>query len=46
MSLNLFGGENWVDLIANQTLNIEDEDITFAPYQCRWISNRSQNQHG
>jgi sucrose phosphorylase len=46
MSLNLFGGDNWVDLITNEVLDIEDEDIIFTPYQCRWISNKSQTKHG
>nr|WP_272213592.1 hypothetical protein [Marinicella sp. W31]MDC2879554.1 hypothetical protein [Marinicella sp. W31] len=38
MALNLIGGENWVDLISGETAS--DAKITFAPYQCRWITNK------
>ncbi|TPW32360.1 alpha-amylase [Martelella alba] len=40
MSLNLIGGENWVDLITGETIGQGNQKISFAPYQCRWISNR------
>ena len=40
MALNLIGGESWVDLIADEPVSGNGNKITFAPYQCRWISNR------
>ena len=40
MSLNLIGGENWVDLITGEQIAAGGNKIGFAPYQCRWISNR------
>ncbi|PRX09349.1 UNVERIFIED_ORG: sucrose phosphorylase [Martelella mediterranea] len=39
MALNLIGGENWVDLISGEP--VSDAKITFAPYQCRWITNKT-----
>tara|TARA_R110002126_G_scaffold201238_2_gene348818 strand:- start:117708 stop:119456 length:1749 start_codon:yes stop_codon:yes gene_type:complete len=39
-SLNLFDGENWKDLVSGQQLQEFGGDITFAPYQVRWITNQ------
>ncbi|MBB4123124.1 sugar phosphorylase [Martelella radicis] len=39
MALNLIGGERWVDLVTGETVG--DAKISFAPYQCRWITNRT-----
>lgn len=38
--LNLIDGDVWTDLISGETISSEQGPITFAPYQCRWISNR------
>ena len=35
--LNLIADENWVDLLAEESMG--EESITLAPYQCRWITN-------
>jgi len=40
MTLNLIEGESWQDLLAADDRFEIDRDIIFAPYQCRWISNR------
>ena len=39
-SLNLFDGENWKDLVSGQQLQEFGGEITFAPYQVRWITNQ------
>lgn len=41
MSLNLIGGDDWVDLLTGERLSEEVSEITFEPYQSRWISNRA-----
>ena len=38
--LNLIADEDWHDLLTGE--DIGTQDIAFAPYQCRWISNTSQ----
>ena len=40
LSLNLIGGENWRDIIADEAIANDDVEIVFAPYQCRWITNQ------
>lgn len=40
MSINLIGGEGWVDLLSGEAISATGTDIPFAPYQCRWITNR------
>ena len=40
MSINLITGMKWVDLLSVEAIDPSRGDITFAPYQCRWISNR------
>ncbi|HDR27069.1 alpha-amylase family glycosyl hydrolase, partial [Rhodovulum sp.] len=40
VAINLIGGETWVDLLSGETISSTGPDIPFAPYQCRWISNR------
>ncbi len=42
MSMNLIGGEDWYDLLSGETVRSLRDDIEFAPYQCRWITNRKQ----
>ena len=40
IALNLIDGDAWTDLISGDTLPATIQPIRFAPYQCRWISNR------
>ncbi|MBK1634311.1 sugar phosphorylase [Rhodovulum adriaticum] len=40
ISINLIGGEDWVDLLSGETISPTGPEIPFAPYQCRWITNR------
>lgn len=41
MALNLIGGDEWFDLLCGEDVNNDDSgEITFAPYQCRWVTNR------
>ncbi len=40
MSLNLIGGDRWHDLLSGETVRELGDDISFEPYQCRWITNR------
>jgi sucrose phosphorylase len=39
-SINLIDGEEWVDLLSGEHIDPAGSEITFAPYQSRWISNR------
>ncbi|MEQ6250028.1 sugar phosphorylase [Sulfitobacter sp. HNIBRBA3233] len=36
-ALNLIDDETWIDLLSGET--VDADEITLAPYQCRWISN-------
>ena len=38
-SLNLISGESWIDLLSGDVIEPLGEEIHFAPYQCRWITN-------
>ncbi|MEM0898767.1 MAG: sugar phosphorylase [Pseudomonadota bacterium] len=40
MSINLIGGDSWLDLLSGENVDAERGDIEFAPYQCRWVTNR------
>lgn len=40
VSINLISGENWVDLLTGEVFHAAQGGVTFAPYQCRWITNR------
>jgi len=40
-SLNLIEGETWIDLLTDEPIEPLNNDIVFAPYQCRWITNRT-----
>ncbi|ACT59558.1 sugar phosphorylase [Hirschia baltica] len=42
VSINLIGGHDWFDLLSGEKVNEHTSEITFAPYQCRWITNRSK----
>ncbi len=40
VAINLISGEEWVDLLSGETFHAAKGTVSFAPYQCRWISNR------
>ncbi len=40
MSLNLIDGDDWTDLLSGESIREFGGSIQFAPYQCRWITNR------
>jgi len=40
-ALNMIEDEAWVDLLSGEPIPTDADTITLAPYQCRWISNRS-----
>ncbi|WP_425417462.1 sugar phosphorylase [Oricola indica] len=40
VSINLITGMAWKDLLSGEAIDPARGDIIFAPYQCRWISNR------
>lgn len=40
ISINLIEGEDWYDLLSGEKVDLSVPNITFAPYQSRWISNR------
>ncbi len=39
-AVNLIEGETWLDLLTGEEIDANGEDIVFAAYQCRWITNR------
>jgi len=39
-AMNLIADVNWMDLLSGDRLSADQETITLAPYQCRWITNR------
>ncbi|ALI56687.1 sugar phosphorylase [Celeribacter marinus] len=39
-SINLIEGEEWWDILTGARIDPAKRDLTFAPYQCRWLSNR------
>ena len=41
LSINLIDGEDWFDLLSDDTVDHKEGVITLAPYQCRWITNRA-----
>lgn len=41
MSMNLIDDEVWVDLLNGEQVDMMQDTITLAPYQCRWITNRA-----
>ncbi|WP_233491802.1 sugar phosphorylase [Nioella nitratireducens] len=40
-AVNLIDGEPWLDLLTGEEILPVGAEIPFAPYQCRWISNRA-----
>lgn len=41
MSLNLIESSVWADLLSGEAISASGGEITLAPYQTRWISNRA-----
>jgi len=40
VALNLIEGDTWFDILSGETIDPVGEPFSFAPYQCRWITNR------
>ncbi|MEO0764755.1 MAG: sugar phosphorylase [Pseudomonadota bacterium] len=40
-AMNLIDDEDWVDLLTGEVIDTSVGTITLAPYQCRWITNRT-----
>ncbi|CUI74250.1 sugar phosphorylase [Cognatishimia activa] len=40
LSMNLIDDEQWIDLLTGEAVDMNEENLTLAPYQCRWITNR------
>lgn len=40
-ALNLIEDQVWLDLLSDTVVDTTDSEITVAPYQCMWITNRS-----
>ena len=39
--INLIEDDVWIDLLAGDKIDVAGPGIPFAPYQCRWITNRT-----
>ncbi|MGB3246319.1 MAG: alpha-amylase family glycosyl hydrolase [Sulfitobacter sp.] len=39
-AMNLIDDETWVDVLSGEPIDMTQDAITLAPYQCRWITNR------
>ncbi|GAA4225398.1 sucrose phosphorylase [Sagittula marina] len=40
-AMNLIADEHWIDLLTGETLHPEEDGVKLAPYQCRWITNKT-----
>lgn len=40
-AMNMIDDEDWVDLLSGQSIDTAQDTIALAPYQCRWITNRT-----
>jgi sucrose phosphorylase len=40
-ALNLIEDQLWVDLLSGDVIDATASEITLAPYQCLWITNRT-----
>ena len=40
VALNLIEGDSWFDLLSGDVIEPVAASLEFAPYQCRWITNR------
>lgn len=38
-SMNLIDGETWVDFLSGEDIDMSQDAIVMAPYQCRWTTN-------
>ncbi|KPB01229.1 sugar phosphorylase [Ahrensia marina] len=43
VSLNLIDGNDWIDLLTGDPIESLEGDLTLAPYQTMWITNRMPN---
>jgi sucrose phosphorylase len=41
ISMNLIDDDEWIDLLTGEKIDMMQEAISLAPYQCRWITNRA-----
>ncbi len=41
MSMNLIDDETWIDLLTGEEIDMNNDAVTLAPYQCVWITNRA-----
>jgi len=41
VAMNLIDDEHWYDLLSGEQIDVNQDIITLAPYQCRWITNRT-----
>ncbi|SEQ69729.1 sucrose phosphorylase [Thalassovita taeanensis] len=39
-AINLIDDDDWVDILSGEPISAVGPEIPFAPYQCRWITNR------
>lgn len=46
IALNLIDGDHWTDLLSGDAISPADGDVILAPYQTRWITNRTDRGHG
>lgn len=42
LSMNLIEDETWFDLLDGDPIDMNQETLALAPYQCRWITNRGR----
>ncbi|TMV15729.1 sugar phosphorylase [Arenibacterium halophilum] len=40
-AINLIEDEHWVDILSGDVIGDIESDLQLAPYQCRWITNRT-----
>jgi len=40
-TINLIEDDTWTDILSGDRIALDGPEIVFAPYQCRWISNRA-----
>jgi sucrose phosphorylase len=41
-TINLIEDDIWTDILSGDRIALDGPEIVFAPYQCRWISNRAR----
>lgn len=40
-TINLIEDDTWTDILSGERIALAGSEILFAPYQCRWITNRA-----